>query len=113
MKKIEQLIDEVLRSEPEFQLRNDFKDRVLQVIKKKEKASQRKLYIWMALGTLIIFGFGYGTISYFLPDTIESFKGLNDGVSGLVPLAVLIGLLITIVQYLDKRLVKNKLIMNM
>ncbi|WP_436515979.1 hypothetical protein [Ekhidna sp. To15] len=112
MKKIEQLIDEVLKTEPDFQLRKDFKDRVVHVIKRQEKASQRKLYFWMALGTLIIFGFGYATIAYFLPGTFESFKGLNDGVSGIIPLAVLIGLLTIVVQYLDKRLVKNKLLMN-
>ncbi|MEP1033335.1 hypothetical protein [Ekhidna sp.] len=112
MKKIEDLIDEVLKTEPDFQLRKDFKDRVVQAIRKQEKASQRKLYIWMALGTLIIFGFGYGTIAYFLPGTLDSLKTFNDGVSGIIPLAVLIGLLITVVQYLDKRLVKNKIIMN-
>lgn len=112
MKKIEQLIDEVLRTEPDFQLRKDFKDRVVQIIKRQEKASQRKLYFWMALGTLVIFGFGYTTIAYFLPGTFESLNSFNDGLSGIIPLAVLIGLLIIVVQYLDKRLVKNKLLMN-
>ncbi len=112
MKKIEELIDEVLKIEPDFQLRKDFKDRVVSAINRQEKASQRKLYLWMALGTLVIFGFGYGTIAYFLPGTFESLNGLNDGVSGIIPLAVVIGILITLVQYLDKRLVKNKILMN-
>lgn len=109
--KIETLIDEVLKTEPEFQLRKDFKDRVLQVIRKQEKATQRKLFFWMALGTLVILGFGYATIAYFLPGTFESFNGFDDGVSKSIPLAVLLGVLIAAVQYLDKRLVKNKMIM--
>ncbi|MEQ8906458.1 hypothetical protein [Ekhidna sp.] len=108
-KRIEQLIDEALRIEPSFQLRKDFKDRVVQAIRKKEKASQRKLYMWMALGTLIIMGFGYGVISYFLPSMLESFKGFR-GSSQIVPLAVLIGIITIVIQYLDKRLVKDKML---
>jgi ABC-type Na+ efflux pump permease subunit len=108
-KRIEQLIDEALRKEPTFQLRKDFKDRVIQAIRKKEKASQRKLYMWMALGTLIIIGFGYGVISYFLPSMMESFQGFN-GSSQIIPLAVLIGVIVIVIQFLDKRLVKDKML---
>ena len=46
---IEELIDEALKTEPKFELRKDFKDRIVYAIKKQEKSSQRKLYIWMAL----------------------------------------------------------------
>lgn len=109
---LEKLIDQALKTEPSFSLRKDFKDRVLHAVKKQEKASQRKLYLWMALGTLVIIAFGYGTIAYFLPSTLESFSVLPDGTSGLIPLAVLIGLLVTVAQYLDKLLVKNKMLMN-
>ncbi len=106
---IEQLIDQALKTEPSFQLRKDFKDRVIHAIKKQEKVSQRKLFLWMALGTLVIVGFGYSTIAYFLPSVLENLKNIDEGVSGLIPLAVLIGLLVTLVQYLDKRLVKSKI----
>lgn len=108
--RIEQLIDEALKTEPSFQLRKDFKDRVLEVIRRKEKISQRKLYFWMALGTLIIFGFGYATIAYFLPSMFESISGINSVVPNLIPIAVLLGVILTLIQYLDKKLVKNKLL---
>ncbi len=108
--RIEKLIDEALKAEPAFQLRKDFKDRVVQAIRKKEKASQRRLYIWMALGTLVIFGFGYGTIAIFLPSVLESFGSMSKGTTQLVPVAVLIGLLVLVIQYLDKRLIKDKML---
>lgn len=108
-KRIEQLIDEALKKEPTFQLRKDFKDRVIQSIRKKEKANQRKLYLWMAMGTLIIIGLGYGIISYFLPTMLESFKGFN-GSNQIIPLGVLVGIITIVIQYLDKRLVKDKML---
>lgn len=106
---IDRIIDEALKMEPGFHLRKDFKDRVVNAIRKQEKSSQRKLYFWMALGTLTIFGFGYATIAYFLPSMFENFGSVNDSVSNLIPLAVVAGVLITLIQYLDKRLVKNKI----
>ena len=108
--KIEELIDEALRTEPTIQLRKDFKDRVIRAIRKQEKVNQRKLYFWMALGTLVIIGFGYATIAYFMPTVLESLQFTNNGTSSLIPLAVLIGVLIVLVQYLDNRLIKNKLV---
>ncbi len=106
---IEKMIDEALKTEPIFQLRKDFKDRVVHAIRKQERSSQRKLYFWMALGTLVIFGFGYATIAYFLPSMFENFGTVNDSISNIVPLAVMAGILIALIQYLDKRLVKNKI----
>lgn len=110
MKDIEKIMDEALRTEPSFQLRKDFKDRVVSMIRKKEKASQRRLYIWMALGTVVIFAFGYAAIAYFMPTLFQNLKGASDGISQLVPLAVLIGVILTVIQYLDKRLVKDKMV---
>ena len=107
---IERLIGEALKTEPSFQLRKDFKDRVVRAIRKQEKASQRTIYVWMALGAVIIFGFGYGIMAYFMPSLFENFKSLNDGASELILIAVLVGMIIVIVQYLDKRLVKNKIL---
>ncbi|MEQ9468316.1 MAG: hypothetical protein RLN88_12960 [Ekhidna sp.] len=109
MNEIEKMIDQALKTEPSFQLRKDFKDRVVSMIRRKEKASQRRLYFWMSLGTLVIFGFGYAAISYFMPSLFQSLRGASDGVSQLVPLAVLIGVILTVIQFLDKRLVKDKM----
>lgn len=105
--RMEDIIEEALKSEPKFELRKDFKDQVVQAIRKKELKSQRRLYIWMAFGTLIIFGFGYATISFFLPSLISSFSG-NEISQQLIPSAILVGIAVIIVQYLDKRLVKEK-----
>ncbi|WP_424961261.1 hypothetical protein [Ekhidna sp.] len=109
-KQIEDLIDEALKTEPSFQLRKDFKDRVLQVIKRKEKASQRRLYLWMALGTLVIFGFGYATIAYFMPTVLESFGGVTNTLEQIIPLGILAGVIIFAIQYLDKKLVKDRML---
>ena len=109
---IDHLIDEALKTEPYFNLRKDFKDRVVKAIRRQERISQRKLYSWMVLGTVVIVGLGYATISYFLPNTFEVLGKANQGISGLTPLAILIGVLVIFIQYLDKRLVKNKLLTN-
>lgn len=109
-KRIEELIDEALKTEPSFQLRKDFKDRVVHAIRKKEKASQRRLYLWMALGTIVIFGFGYGTIAYFMPTVLENFGGAINSLENVVPLGVLAGVIVFIIQYLDKKLVKDRML---
>ena len=110
-KRIEELIEETLRTEPEFKLRNDFSDRMIRLIKKKEKTHQRKIYFWMLLGILMIIGFGYGTFSYFMPTALESLQALKaNGKEQIVMLAVIAGFLVIIVQYLDQKLVKERMI---
>lgn len=108
--RIEKLIDEALKSEPSFELRKDFKDRVVKAIRKKEQAFQRRLYGWMLIGTLIIFGFGYATIAYFLPSALNSFSSINGISDQLIPGAVLVGVVVLVIQYLDKRLIKEKML---
>lgn len=107
--RIEELIDQALKSEPAFKLRKDFNDRVVKAISKREKASQRKLYLWMALGTAVIIGFGIGIIALYIPTMVDYFQNVEGGMDQVVPVAVMIGLVVLIVQYLDKRLVKDKL----
>ncbi len=106
---IEKMIDDALRTEPLFQLRKDFKDRVVEAVRKQEKTSLRRVYLWIALGVLVIFGFGYGTIAYFMPTVFDNFNTMKDGFGQIIPFAVLIGIMITLIQYLDKRLVQKKL----
>ena len=107
-KRLEELLDEALHMEPQFQLRGDFKDRVLKAIQKKEKSQQRKLYFWMALGTLVMLGFGFGIMAYFLPATLDSIGGSTGIGDQVVPVAILIGIAVGVIQYLDKKLVKDK-----
>ncbi|WP_421765172.1 hypothetical protein [Ekhidna sp.] len=108
--RIEKLIDEVLKSEPSFELSKDFKDQVIVAIRKKERAVQRRLYSWMLMGTLVIFGFGYATISYFLPSVLESLGSANSLSDKLIPGAVLVCVAVLVIQYLDKRLVKERML---
>lgn len=103
MKKIENIIEESLKSEPSFKLSTNFADRVLKSIRRKERKSQRKLYVLMTLGIVVLMGLGFAILSYF--QTLDALKGLES----IVPLAVMIGGAIAVIQYLDNKLVKKKL----
>ena len=106
---IDQIIDEVLKIEPDFKLRKDFSDGVIKRLRKIEAASQRKLYFLIALGTLFIFGSGIALLAFFLPESwVESFR--LQGVDQIVPMAVVIGLVVGLIQYLDKVLVKDRML---
>lgn len=103
MKKIEELIDQTLQTEPSFTIKSDFRDRVLKTIRRKEKLSQRKLYVLMALGIVVMFGFGLAILAYFQNlEALSTFKNI-------VPIAVMIGGVVAIIQYLDNKLVKKKM----
>ena len=104
MKRIEELIDQTLKTEPSFTIKNDFRDRVLKTIRRKEKISQRKLYVLMALGVVVMFGFGFAILAYF-----QNLEALNS-FKNIVPIAVMIGGIVAIVQYLDNKLVKKKML---
>lgn len=105
---IDQIVEQGLGSEPEFQLRKDFSELVIRRLRKLEAANLRKLYFWIALGTLMIFGFGIALIAYLLPNVWTKLIQF-DGFDQAVPAAVLIGIAIGIIQYLDKILVKDKM----
>ena len=104
-KKVEKWVDDALRSEIDFSLRNDFKDKVIKKIKRKERISQRKLYFWMTFGIVAIVGCGFLVSTVFAP---ALFKGLEN-FDQVIPIAIVVGVAITAIQYLDKVLVKNRL----
>ncbi len=101
-KNIDQIIEDALKIEPKFNLGADFKDRVTKMIRKKERKIQRKLYLLISIGVIMIFGAGIALVQYF--GNIEALYQFDQ----LVPLAVIVGGLVAIIQYLDKRLVKDK-----
>lgn len=108
-KNIDQIVDDILQSEPDFQLRRDFSDRVIQRLRKMEVANQRKFFFWISLGTLAIFGFGVAVFAFFVPaEWIASLR--MNGMDQVIPLAVVIGVVVGIIQYLDKKLVKDKML---
>ena len=102
-KNIDQIIEDALKIEPKFKLGLDFKDRVTKMIWKKERRTQRKLYLLISVGVVFMFGAGIVLIQYF--GNLESFSKFNQ----VVPLAITLGVLVVVIQYLDKRFVKDKL----
>ena len=106
--KIEKWIDEALRAEPAFHLGADFKDKVVKAIRKREQANTRNLYFLMVLGIIVICAIAFGTISFFMPDALAYLKSIRS----VVPFAVILGSLIAIIQYLDKKLVRDRILLS-
>ena len=104
MKKIEEILEEALRKEPDFDFKSGFHDQVIRKIRKHEKSHQQWLYGVIMAGTLTIFGIGAVLVSYF-----GGFEMLKD-MGQIVPMAILLGIIVVIIQFLDKKLVKDKLI---
>lgn len=104
--KIDKWIDEALKTEPSFKLRGDFRDRVVATIRKKEQQNQKSFYFWMILGILSICVFGYGVVTYFTPTL---FEGLGD-MSQIMPIAIVVGVVMALIQFLDKKLIKDRMI---
>ena len=111
---IEKVLDQALKSAPTYQLSNDFKDQVIKMIRKKERASQRKFYFLLTFGVLSFVSLGFALMVYYFPSLLF---GSND-VAGIkeinksIPFAILIGIAIAVIQYLDKKLVKDRMILN-
>ena len=108
-KNIEDKIEEALRKEPSFRLSENFGYNVLQAIKAKEKRSQRTIYFWMIIGILFMCTSGAVIVTIFFPNLLSSFSAENQ-VNNLIPLAVVVGVLVVFIQYLDKKLVKDRLV---
>ncbi len=103
MKNFDKIVEDGLRMETDFKLGLDFKDKVVKLIRKRERISQRKFYLMIALGMITIVGSGLGVVLYFAD--FQAFASLGQ----IVPLAVLVGSLVAGIQYLDKKLVKDKM----
>ena len=108
-KQVENIIEKALREEPSFQLRKGFADRMVLLVRKKERASQRKIYFWIALGSMFIVGAGVGILIYYFP-TFYQLVSSGQGFTGMIPIAVLIGILIVVIEFIDKKLVRDKII---
>lgn len=104
--KVDKWIDEALRSDIDCTLRNDFRDKVMKAIKRREKTSQRRLYFWMILGISAIIGCGLFISRVFAPALFQGLENFDH----IVPIAIVMGLAITLIQYLDKVLIKNRLL---
>ena len=113
-KKVDEMIERVLKTAPEFELRNDFSQKVVKAIRKKELINQRKLYFWMVLGFVVILGFGYGLMKMYMPASLVNSNvfDLGDQFNRSVPFAIILSILIIGIQYLDKKLIKDKYLFN-
>ncbi|MEM0942239.1 MAG: hypothetical protein AAF600_21955 [Bacteroidota bacterium] len=108
--KIENWIDEALKTEINFELSKGFKNSVLTAIKKKELRSEQKVYLLIVLGVILMVLAGYVCIALFFPDLIQ--KMSQEKVNKLIPTAVIAVVLIALVQYLDKKLIKERGMVN-
>ena len=108
--RVENMIEKALGSEPTFKLREGFAEKVVSAIRKRELRNQRKLFVWMILGCLAMFGFGFMVMKAFMPDSIEvkNLFNFGDQFNQAIPLAVILGVVIVAIQYLDRKLVKEK-----
>lgn len=104
--RVDEIIEKALKSEPKLEFSEGFADKVVRTIRKKESQNQRKLYLWMALGCLVMFAFGFAIMKTFVPGYLDGFSG--DQFNKVIPLAVIIGLIVVFIQYLDQKLVKEK-----
>ncbi|MBC6426947.1 MAG: hypothetical protein GDA51_10895 [Ekhidna sp.] len=113
-KEVEELIEKCLRTAPPYELNHGFSARVLKTIRRKERRNQQKLFIFVTIGFLCMLLTGFGLISLSYP-TLLSGEGVSDlfiQFNKIVPFAIILGLLIAGVQYLDKKLVKEKYLFN-
>ena len=108
--RLEKILDEALKSEPKLDLREGFAEGVVKAVRKKESSKQRKIYLWMIVGCLIMFGFGYAMMKAFIPEAFEGqgLFSLGDQFNNVIPIAVILGIVIVAIQYLDRKLVKEK-----
>ena len=65
MKNYDKIIEDGLKLEPDFKLGIDFKDQVAKLIRNRERLTQRKFYMLISLGTLVILGAGIGLMLFF------------------------------------------------
>lgn len=112
--KLEHIIEQALRSEPDFKLNQDFKNRTFKAIRRNESKYQKRMYFLIAIGSLIMGFIGYGTISYFMPEVLKSFSVNNsyENVNTLIPISVLVGVMLVVIQFLDKKLIKDQYFSN-
>ncbi len=101
---IDKLIEASFRNEPLFQLKEDFSDKLMLHLRKRERRRERKLYFCLSLGIAVLLTFGVIMIS-----ALVDLKYIKIA-DGFTPLAVLVGGLVVLFQYLDKRLVKDRMI---
>ena len=109
-KNLENEIETALKKEPAFKLSKDFSYNVVKALRAKEKRAQRRIYFWMLFGIVFMCGSGALLVVGFFPDLLSTFSPENQ-VNSLIPMAVVVGVLVVLIQYLDKRLIKDRLVM--
>lgn len=103
MKNLDRIVEEALSREPEFKLDAHFKDQVIIEVRKRERAKKRRLNALLLAITLVTTSFGIALIFIFKLD------GLFRQLSGVVPIGIFIGVLVVIVQFLDRKLIKEQM----
>ena len=103
------LIDEALKKEPEFRLEEGFEDRVLKKMRQRESKKQWKLYVFMAVAMVMMLGYGLSSLTAI----VDFNASLVNNISQFVPLAAMIGCLVVVVQWIDNKLIKDRVLKRM
>ena len=112
--RLEEIVDQALKSAPTYRLSDGFKDQVVKMIRKKERTSQRKFYFLLTFGVLSFVIIGFILLVHYFPTLItgsNNVLGIKE-INRSIPFAILIGIAIAVIQYLDKKLVKDKMILH-
>jgi len=104
LNKLDNIIDEALRKDPEIKIEPAYRDKVIYQIRKNKSKANFKQYLLISIITCILGGLGVGMIFMF------KIQLAIQELGQIIPMAVLFGAILVVFQYLDKKLIKDKLI---
>lgn len=93
-----------MKSEPDFRLSERFSAQVLTKILRKERATVLRNNMLLALGIILFLGISFAALVYFMEARQVSF------VVSLAPWILLISGAVAIIQFLDAKLIKHRLL---
>jgi len=107
LSKIDQIVEEAIRIEPMMEIEASFKDEVINRIRKNKRKEIIKVYALIFLVIIFLVGIGMGMLLFFKVQIAVKEIG------PIIPIAVLLGAMIVLIQYLDKKLLKDRLVNSM
>ncbi len=103
MENIDKKLDKALNQEFDFQLPADFTNQVLIKVKEKEAKTDKNMFWWITGLSILLLASAAGILIYY--GNLSAFKPLLS----YVPWLFIGAGLVTVIQILDQKLVKEKL----
>ena len=101
-KKSYEMVFEALGKQPDFKLSGDFAKKVIAKIDQLERKKKRGFYLLMSAGIVVMFGSFVAAMFYsYGPEGMSQFQDITTW-------GVMIGVIIAVVQYLDRKLIRKK-----